>query len=465
MAVKQTTQPVRRSLGKDGGERDILNQDIEIKIFEKESNAGGLCRSVEHEGFTFDYTGHLLHISNPYFENFLKDLLPEESLNKINRNSQIYTHNRFVPYPFQSNLSYLPEQVMLECLIGFSKRKHKIKATSFRDWCLKYFGTGISKHFFFPYNEKILSYDLKKVTPSWTGRFVPKIKITDLINTHTNRQVGYNHWFYYPKSGGIQTLVDRLEPKTKNKIHFNHEVKEVDIKNKIVYFENGHRESYDILITTIPLNNLLKITKSPHDSNIRNQHKKLLCNSVLNFNVGYGIKDLTDKHWLYFPEKQYPFYRFGFWNNFSKNMVPENHSSIYGELSYLPGTKSKDEFKKLTEKSIAKATEVLGLTKSDIVTEKILHIPHAYVIYDQWRDNNIEKLHKVLNQKSIYSIGRYGEWKYSSMEDAIIDGKKIAEKIINLDLSKISSQKFIAATKDKIKKERENGNGEYQKFL
>ena len=83
------------------------NPNIEIKIFAKESNAGGLCRSVHHDGFTFDYTGHLLHVSNSYFESFLKNLIPEENLNKINRNSFIYTHNRFVPYAFQMHLPLL----------------------------------------------------------------------------------------------------------------------------------------------------------------------------------------------------------------------------------------------------------------------------------------------------------------------------------------------------------------------
>lgn len=36
-------------------------------LFEKESMPGGLCRSIMQDGFTFDYTGHLLHINNPMF--------------------------------------------------------------------------------------------------------------------------------------------------------------------------------------------------------------------------------------------------------------------------------------------------------------------------------------------------------------------------------------------------------------
>ena len=31
-------------------------------VFEKESAIGGLCRSFSQDGFTFDCTGHLIHL-------------------------------------------------------------------------------------------------------------------------------------------------------------------------------------------------------------------------------------------------------------------------------------------------------------------------------------------------------------------------------------------------------------------
>ena len=41
-------------------------------LFEKDLEVGGLCRSVVSEGFTFDYTGHLLHINDIYFKSFIE---------------------------------------------------------------------------------------------------------------------------------------------------------------------------------------------------------------------------------------------------------------------------------------------------------------------------------------------------------------------------------------------------------
>ena len=44
------------------------NKFDDFEIYEKENEVGGLCRSVKQDGFTFDYTGHLLHINDIYFE-------------------------------------------------------------------------------------------------------------------------------------------------------------------------------------------------------------------------------------------------------------------------------------------------------------------------------------------------------------------------------------------------------------
>jgi len=68
----------------------------EYQIFEKEAEAGGLCRSVVDDGFTFDHTGHLLHLSHPYTQKLLTELLPERLI-KHQRRSAIYLKGRYIP--------------------------------------------------------------------------------------------------------------------------------------------------------------------------------------------------------------------------------------------------------------------------------------------------------------------------------------------------------------------------------
>ena len=70
------------------------------------------------------------------------------------------------------------------------------------------------------------------------------------------------------------------------------------------------------------------------------------------------------------------------------------------------------------------------ISPSDILTEKIISIPHAYVTYDQWRKNNLPNLLQRLEEHDIYSVGRYGAWKYASMQEAVLDGKAVADQAI-----------------------------------
>ena len=171
-----------------------------------------------------------------------------------------------------------------------------------------------------------------------------------------------------------------------------------------------------------------------------------MCNAIINFNIGFNVQNLTDKHWIYFPEKQYPFYRLGFWHNFSQHLVRKDCSAIYGEISYMPGTKTQRQLYNSVHKSINQIVTLLDLNKNTIVTEKILHLSHAYVIYDAWRKRNLSNLLQRLNNLNIHSIGRFGAWKYSSMQEAVLDGKNMAELCAKLSLN--PTKTMISGIKD-----------------
>jgi len=52
----------------------LQRQGIDCRVFEKEPEVGGLCRSKKILGFTFDYDGHLLHFKSRQAFNFVKRL-------------------------------------------------------------------------------------------------------------------------------------------------------------------------------------------------------------------------------------------------------------------------------------------------------------------------------------------------------------------------------------------------------
>jgi protoporphyrinogen oxidase len=408
------------------------NGFFDYLLFEKEPTAGGLCRSIEQDGFTFDYTGHLLHASDDYFYALIQKCMNLEHMNIINRRSFIYSHGVYTKYPFQINLHGLPTPVIVECITKFAQRTSIRKPHSFADWVRSHFGDGIGKHFFFPFQEKIFSYDINKITASWTGRFVPPTSLEQMLqgslSAHEDENIGYNARFLYPKKGGIGSWIKKFAATLHKPIITDHCAASIDMRSKKITFTNGHTESYEFLISTRPLDHLLMHLHEKPTITVKKALKHLKCNKVVNFNLGINRPNLSDKHWIYFPEKKYPFYRLGFWHNFSEHMVPPGHSSLYGEFSYLD--QSQAWIYDTIIKSINTTKKLLNIATHEIVTEKINMISHAYVIYDHWREKHLPALLNRLADEHIYSVGRYGAWKYASMQEAVLDGKEIATKAL-----------------------------------
>ncbi len=422
----------------------------DVVLFEQHESHGGLARSVQHDGFTFDYTGHLIHINDPYFQKFINTVMGPDSLDHLNRHSYVYSHNRYTHYPFQMNLHGQPSEVVRDCIHGFVTRKKVRSPKTFHEWVLTHFGAGLGKHFFFPYNTKQLAYDLRKVDPGWVGRFVPKTDLNAFLRgalEPTDTSVGYNKTFCYPKKGGIQALANGVANQLTTPITTRSRVASVDLKNKTVHLENGRSERFEVLVTTLPLDTFLRLSTESSSSSLSSAQRYLKCNAVINFNLGLNVADVGDKHWVYFPEETYPFYRLGFWHNFSSSMAPPGCTAVYGEISHMPGSRTKDH-RPAIEKAIDKTLAVLGLNASNVITRKILHLPHAYVIYNGWRKKNLHRLQSRLENMGVYSVGRFGSWKYSSMQEAILDGRETAQTCF-ARLKKLRSSTLIPARLDK----------------
>ena len=65
-------------------------------VFEKEPAIGGLCRSFKQDGFTFDCTGHLIHLKNPYTKELVARFLPD-AFTAHERLAAIYSKSRQQP--------------------------------------------------------------------------------------------------------------------------------------------------------------------------------------------------------------------------------------------------------------------------------------------------------------------------------------------------------------------------------
>lgn len=413
-------------------------QGIETILLEKTSCVGGTAKTVRKNEYLFDLTGHALHLSNDIVKDFIfNELNLEKELVAVERKSVILMDNEFIPYPFQYNVAYLDEEKRNFCVIEFLKAYYKdfnqingINTNnlsfyqSFEQFCYHTLGKGISNLFMIPYNEKLWATRAKDMGIEWMGKYVPKPNFKKVIEgAFIKKEIdssGYNAQFYYPKSGGIQTLSNSIYDNIRDLVLFNQPVTKIDLETKEV-FCGDKKYNYQYLISSIPLYEFLKLI------NLSDKTKNLKWNVVRAFFVAVPSKKSPPFTWIYIPDSQNKIYRIGNFSLFSSSLSVNNEDILYIECSA-----SYDELNKLpTYEQIADEIEkITRLNINEVKLIEVIDICPAYPIYDLHWKENVNCINKYLKEKDVIVIGRYGSWKYESMEDSIMDGINAANIII-----------------------------------
>ncbi len=404
------------------------------RIIEKQERPGGLCRTEKRDGFHFDYGGHLLHVRNDYVNDLARDLLGPELVSH-HRRSAIYSNNVFTPYPFQANTYGQPAPVVRDCLVGFVQAITESLMDSFRpgnfeEWIYYTFGKGFARHFFLPWNRKFFKTDLKDITMDWVSWSIPRPGLREVVNGALGIQeseFGYNVDFYYPRSG-IEALPRALASRLSRPVETQAGLMEVIPSEHRAVLSTGEDVYFDSLISTIPLPELLKMVRDVPDK-VREAAQKLRVLSVLCVNLGVSGPPLTDQHWIYIPEAGFPFHRIGVYSNFAE--AEEGRNSLYLEIT-LPGLLDAEQKAGLAgevDKAVAefKSLPIWDAEKHNIELTDTSFIDYGYVIYDHTRADSLDKIFSYLKEVSIEPAGRYARWEYSTMEDAIIEGREAAE--------------------------------------
>ncbi len=406
---------------------------MDFLVLEKEQEVGGLCRTEKTRGFAFDYTGHLLHLK----PGFARDLIMSEIgdlLEEHERRASVYLEDTFVPYPIQANFGVLSPALVDRCIEGYRKSRDVpvSEEMNFPQWSRAQFGDGLAQLFMVPYNRKLYVHPLEEMEISWTSWSVPRPSEEEMEKAATGKTsgtFGYNTVFYYPKHGGIEVLPGKLAEGLRDRILTSAGVDSVDATRGTVTLQGGEQMGFSRIISTIPLPELLKIA-SGLPAGHATMAGRFRHSSVTALCLGFDRPAPRDEHWVYFPEKTFPFYRAGYFTNFSRKLAPEGASSLYVEVAHRMEDPPRAD--RLLEECL-EGLRVSGMVdpESRLAASTVLSMPYAYVFYDRFRKEKLPGLIDDLKARSIYSVGRYGAWEYSAMQDAIEQGARTAGEIIS----------------------------------
>lgn len=393
----------------------ITNNDY--IIVEKEDAVGGYCRTIKQDGFIWDYAGHFFHFMNPEIKKKFSTLLESNTTIYQKKNTKIYYKNALIDYPFQFNIHQLEKNEFIDCLCDLFQINDIAKINSFKEMLYAKFGTSIAEKFLIPYNEKLYSCDLNLLDIDAMGRFFPKAEPIEIVNGFRTKKIQtYNEEFFYSSKGAeafVNVLMENINP---FKIKLSETVKAIDINEKKVYTNKSIIE-YEYLINTMPFNVFLKIAHIPHKESYTS-------NKVLVYNIGFDSKAKDNNlHWIYYPEKKYIFYRVGFYSN----ILNTDRMSIYVEIGLTE--KEKVDADWYLGKVLSDLKEVGIVTSQKIVSYNILEMSPAYVHISNATQKEKETLIEYLRKKNVYTIGRYGNWTYCSLEDCIFQAQNLYNEI------------------------------------
>jgi len=246
---------------------------------------------------------------------------------------------------------------------------------------------------------------------------------------------GPNNTFVFPAEGGTGEIYRRLATRLgTDRISYGRDVIQVDPALKVVRFADGTEESYDVLISTVPLDLLIQsMTESP--AVVRAAADKLQHTGVFMVGVGYETPLADDKSWMYFPQDHTPFYRATNFAKYSPANVPEQdvkrYCSYMTETSYSAHkTEDRSDLESRVEVGLRSARVVEG--KPKVASSHLVDIKYAYPVPTLDRDEALSTIQPWLMDQGIFSRGRFGSWLYEigNMDHAVKMGVDIARRLV-----------------------------------
>ena len=126
---------------------------------------------------------------------------------------------------------------------------------------------------------------------------------------------------------------------------------------------------------------------------------------------------------LHIPDKSINYYRIGFYDN----ILNSDKLSMYIEIGYgKDAIISKEEVDKQLRLTIENLNKQGIIDESfELIDYETIIMDPAYVHISKDTDKEISQWKMQIANNNIYSIGRYGSWTYCSMEDCMIEAKKL----------------------------------------
>ena len=406
--------------------------DSSFVVFEKESEAGGLCRSRDVDGAPLDIGGgHFLDVRRPEANALLFNFLPEREWDTYERKSTIQAHGQEIDYPFEANLWQFPEalqQAYLDSIAQAGCLTGAPKPDTFPEWVTWKLGDKIARDYMIPYNEKVWCLDdLNELGTYWLYK-LPDVSFEDTLQSCREKRLiakmpGHAK-FYYPKEGGYGHVWRRMGTALGDKLLLNRAPAGIGTAPLSV-----DEFTCDRIVTTIPWPEFTRVTDVPEP--IADAAGALKNAPV---EIAYYPENLSSPaHWTYVPSPDVKHHRLLLRHNFcpdSRGYWTETNAKRaagWKKKSQRPIRLREDNYSATNDRPLTTGNGQQTTDKQTPLWRRVNE--YAYPL------NTVDKpeLVKILldwgQRHNIVGLGRWGQWEHMNSDAAVEAGMTLAETL------------------------------------
>jgi protoporphyrinogen oxidase len=419
------------------------------EIYEAQSYYGGHCYSEVRDGVVWDDGPHVAWGKNMYVHDVYAEAVDQDFQEFVPVMGNYY-RGHWIGHPAQSHLYQIPEPLRTQCLNSFMEARNnnalQPAPANYQEWLYQAFGRVFADTFPSAYTRKYWTTEPINLGTDWLAFPSPELprRTEDTLNTRVyypkvedikdgaygplGQSTHYVTRFRYPSRGGFVAFFRKFADGAR--IRYGKSLTALNFRKKQLRFLDGTEATYDILVSTIPLPNLLRCSEdAPAD--IKEAGSVLRCTNFLLVNVAANHPTKRKEHWLYVYDEDKLSTRINFTERFSPYNAPPSTTGIAVEVygsEYRPLPTDHDAVARRVQSELVEMDLLESL--SAVKSVHVRFVPTGNPIFDHNRQPALNKIFPYLDSCDVICLGRYAEWEYLMTHDCVMASRQIAEKIL-----------------------------------
>ena len=401
----------------------LSRENVPFVLFEAGKKIAGLASSFkDEEGFSHDFGAH-------FITNRLADAIGvgSECHTVKYYGETVWLGGKIYSYPF--GLVKIPRMTLSGIGSKLKSLSNGHAPKSAAEWFRKSYGENLANEVALPLIEAwsgAKAEDLSSAVGESLPGSIGKTLYLKAASKVTGRAVacGYNRempekasvYHVYPEKG-ISTLCEKLAEGLEDKIKLETPVEAIIVENKKVKAVRAKGETTKVsaVISTAPAQILSKLVEGTDSL----QEFSLFKYRPMTFvNMRFEGRNLLPDTVLWFPEKEFPFFRLTEAPISMPWLAPEGKTIITVDI----GCEKGDEFWTMDEETISELclkhlTKIIPDVRTRYLGCSVIRTPIAYPVFLNEYEAERQKFEKSTNVENLLSVGRNGEFSHIFMED------------------------------------------------